>query len=119
MKFFLTCTFADVIMSAYIFAFDGTAEPLVKVGDCVLLVLKDKAAEEFNLACTGKSEPPVDRSRHTVLAKVFHVDADSDRVALSAFCKAGGDFTTSAIVEITGNVPLASLQIAADSPTKS
>lgn len=115
MKFLLTCTFAALLTSAYLFAFDGTAEPLVKVGDCVLLVLQDKAIDEFNLACTGRSAPPVDRSVQTVLAKVFHVDADSDRVALSALCKVGGDFMTSAIVEITGNVPLASLRTAADS----
>ncbi len=115
MKFFLSCAFAAMLTSAYLVAFDGTEEPPVKVGDCVMLVLQDKAVEEFNRACTGKSTPPVDRSIQTVLAKVFNVDADSDRVALSALCKTGGDFTTPAIVEITGNVPLAALRIAADS----
>lgn len=52
MKLFLICTFAALLTCAYVFAFDGTAEPLVKEGDCVVLVLKDKAVEEFNLACT-------------------------------------------------------------------
>lgn len=82
----------------------------------MLLILKEKAAEEFNLVSTGKSQPQVDRSTRTVLAKVFHVDtATEQRFGLSAYCLVEGDFRKSAIVQITGNVPLASLRTMADS----
>lgn len=81
-----------------------------------MLVLKEKAAGEFYLAWTGKSQPEVDRFTRTVLAKVFHVGAATDqRVGLSAYCFVEGDFRKSVILQITGNVPLDSLRTAADS----
>jgi hypothetical protein len=115
MKCLLTGAFAVLVTSVYLFAFDGTGEPLVKVGDWVLLVLQDKAIDEFNLARWGRSAQPSDPSTLTVLAKVSSIYPESERVVLSALSTVGGDSVTPAIVQITGNVPMTSLRSTADS----